>query len=55
MLNGNAWSYNNLEIAFLQKLYQRPPETTSRKYGYADDLTILLQRPPWKEMKLGLN
>ena len=31
------------------------PETTSRKYGYADDLAILLQRPSWKEMEEGLN
>ena len=31
------------------------PETTSRKYGYADDLDILLRRPSWKEMEEGLN
>ena len=33
------------------------PETTCmpRKYGYADDLAILLRRPPWKEMEEGLN
>ena len=31
------------------------PETTSRKYGYADDLDILLRRPYWKEMEEGLN
>ena len=31
------------------------PETTYRKYGYADDLAILLRRPSWKEMKEGLN
>ena len=31
------------------------PETTSRKYGYADDLTILLRRPSWKEMEEGLD
>ena len=31
------------------------PETTSRKYGYADDLAILLQRPSWKEIEEGLN
>ena len=31
------------------------PETTSRKYGYADDLAILLRRPSWKEMEAGLN
>ena len=30
------------------------PETTS-KYGYADDLAILLRRPSWKEMEEGLN
>ena len=24
------------------------PETSSRKYGYADDLAILLRRPSWK-------
>ena len=31
------------------------PETTSTKYGYADDLVILLRRPSWKEMEEGLN
>ena len=31
------------------------PETTSRKYGYADDLAILLRRPSWMEMEDGLN
>ena len=31
------------------------PETTSRKYGYADHLAILLRRPSWKEMEEGLN
>ena len=31
------------------------PETTSRKYGYADDLAILLRRPSGKEMEEGLN
>ena len=31
------------------------PETTSRKYGYADNLAILLRRPSWKEMEEGLN
>ena len=31
------------------------PETTSRKYGYADDLAILLRRPSWKEMEEDLN
>ena len=31
------------------------PETKSRKYGYADDLAILLRRPSWKEMEEGLN
>ncbi len=30
-------------------------ETTSRKYGYADDLAILLRRPSWKEIEEGLN
>ena len=30
------------------------PETTSRKYGYADDLAILLRRRSWKEMEEGL-
>ena len=29
-------------------------ETTSRKYGYADDLAILMRRPSWKEMEEGL-
>jgi len=31
------------------------PETTSRKYGYADDLAIMLRRPTWKAMEDGLN
>ena len=31
------------------------PETTSRKYGYADDLAILLRRPSWNEMEEILN
>ena len=31
------------------------PETTLRKYDYADDLAILLRRPSWKEMEEGLN
>ena len=31
------------------------PETTSGKYGYADELAILLRRPSWKEMEEGLN
>ena len=31
------------------------PETTSRKYGYADDLAILLRRPSWQKMEEGLN
>ena len=31
------------------------PETTSKRYGYADDLAILLRRPSWKEMEEGLN
>ena len=31
------------------------PETTLRKYDYADDLAILLRRPYWKEMEDGLN
>ena len=31
------------------------PETTSRKYGYVDDLAILLRRLSWKEMEEGLN
>ena len=31
------------------------PDSTSRKYGYADDLAILLRRPSWKEMEEGLN
>ena len=32
-----------------------PPETTSRKYGYADDLAILLRHPSWMKMEEGLN
>ena len=31
------------------------PETTSRKYGYADDLATLLRDPSWKKMEEGLN
>ena len=31
------------------------PETTSREYGYADDLAILLRRPSWKKMEESLN
>ena len=31
------------------------PETTSRKYGYADDLAIMLRQPTWKAMEDGLN
>ena len=31
------------------------PVTTSRKYGYVDDLAILLRRPSWKEMEEGLD
>ena len=31
------------------------PDTTSRKYGYADDLAILLRHPSWKKMEEGLN
>ena len=38
----------NIYISYL-------PGTTSRKYGYADDLAILLRCPSWKEMEEGLN
>ncbi len=31
------------------------PDTTSGKYGYADDLAILMRRPSWKEMDEGFN
>lgn len=31
------------------------PDTTSRKYGYADDLAIMLRRPAWKALEDGLN
>ena len=31
------------------------PVTTSTKYGYADDLAIMLRRPTWKAMEDGLN
>ncbi|KAJ3612195.1 hypothetical protein NHX12_020471 [Muraenolepis orangiensis] len=31
------------------------PDTVSRKYGYADDLAIMLSRPTWKSMEEGLN
>ena len=31
------------------------PETTSREYGYADNLAIPLRRPSWKEIEEGLN
>ena len=27
------------------------PETTSRKYGYAEDVAILLRRSPWRTWK----
>ena len=30
------------------------PKTTSMKYGCADDLAILLRRPSWKEMEVGI-
>ena len=31
------------------------PETTSRKYDYADDPAIILRHPSWKTMEEGLN
>ena len=31
------------------------PETTSRKYDYADDPAIILRHPTWKTMEEGLN
>jgi hypothetical protein len=31
------------------------PDTTSAKYGYADDLAIMFRRPTWKAMEDGLN
>ena len=31
------------------------PETSSRKYGYADNLAILLRHPSWKQREEGLN
>ena len=31
------------------------PETTSTKYGYADDLAIMLRHPAWKAVEDGLN
>ena len=31
------------------------PETTSRKYGYTDDLAIMMRRPTWELMEAGLN
>ena len=31
------------------------PETTSRKYGYADDLAVMMRRPTWELMEAGLN
>ena len=31
------------------------PDTTSRKYGYADDLAIMMGRPTWEAMETGLN
>ena len=31
------------------------PGTASRKYGYADDLAIMLRRPTWKALEDGLN
>ena len=39
----------------LLNIYISDLPETERKYGYADDLVILLQRPPCKEMELGLN
>ncbi|KAM3864710.1 putative RNA-directed DNA polymerase from transposon X-element [Diretmus argenteus] len=31
------------------------PDTSSTKYGYADDLAIMLSQPTWKAMEDGLN
>ncbi|KAJ3595358.1 hypothetical protein NHX12_004662, partial [Muraenolepis orangiensis] len=31
------------------------PVTTSRRYGYADDLAIMLHQPTWKAVEEGLN
>ena len=31
------------------------PDTASRKYGYADDLAIMLRGPTWKVLEDGLN
>ncbi|KAJ3581005.1 hypothetical protein NHX12_017181, partial [Muraenolepis orangiensis] len=31
------------------------PETTSRQYGYADDLAIMLRRTTWSAVEQGLN
>ncbi|CAM4608619.1 unnamed protein product [Leuciscus chuanchicus] len=31
------------------------PETTSRKYGYADDLAIMMRRQTWEQMQASLN
>ena len=31
------------------------PSTQSRKYGYADDLAIILSKPSWKAAEEGLN
>ena len=31
------------------------PDTASKKYGYADDLAIMLNRPTWQAMEDGLN
>ncbi|CAM4567709.1 unnamed protein product [Leuciscus chuanchicus] len=31
------------------------PETTSRKYGYADDLAIMMRRKTWEQIQASLN
>ena len=31
------------------------PETTTRKYGYADDLAIMMRQPAWERMEADLN
>ena len=39
----------------LLNIYISDLPETERKYGYADDLVTLLQRPPCKEMEMGVN
>ena len=53
MKNGVLQSYVLSRVLF--NIYISDLPETARKYGYADDLFILLQHPYWKEMEVGLN